>query len=44
MPLTALRALLMAALGATIVQAQTPAPPMPQGTNVLLGRVVEIGH
>ncbi len=43
MTLTALRALLIAALGATLVQAQTPAPSMPKGTNVLLGRVVEMG-
>ena len=43
MTLTALRVLLIAALGATLLQAQAPAPPMPSGTNVLLGRVVEIG-
>ena len=43
MTLTALRVLLFAALGATLVQAQAPAPSMPSGTNVLLGRVVEIG-
>lgn len=43
MTLTAPRVLVFAALGATLVQAQAPAPSMPSGTNVLLGRVVEIG-
>ena len=40
---TALRALLFVALGATLLRAQAPAPPMPAGTNVLLGRVLEVG-
>ena len=40
---TALRTLLVAALSSTLVQAQGPAPPMPAGTNVLVGRVVEVG-
>jgi hypothetical protein len=43
MTLTALRVIAFAALAGTLVQAQTPAPPMPNGANVLLGRVVEIG-
>jgi hypothetical protein len=45
MTVSALRVLLFAfaGLGATLVQAQAPAPPMPNGANVLLGRVVEVG-
>lgn len=53
MTLTALRALLFATLAATVVfpavarvralPAQAPAPSIPNGTNVVLGRVVEIG-
>ena len=44
MRLTALRTLLFATLGATLVQAQAPAlTPLPAGTNVLLGRVLEMG-
>ena len=49
----ALRALLFAAVGATLIfpaearervlRAQAPAPPMPGGTNALLGRVIEVG-
>jgi protocatechuate 3,4-dioxygenase beta subunit len=43
MTLTAIRVLLCAALGATLVHAQTASPAMPEGANVLLGRVVEVG-
>jgi len=43
MRLTALRTLLVAALGAALLNAQGSAPPMPAGTNVLVGRVVDIG-
>ena len=43
MPLIFIRTLFIAALAATLVRAQGPAPPMPAGTNVLVGRVVEVG-
>jgi hypothetical protein len=45
MPEVSLLALVIAVVGATIVaHAQAPAPrPIPKGTNVLLGRVVEMG-
>ncbi|MCC7044566.1 MAG: carboxypeptidase regulatory-like domain-containing protein [Acidobacteria bacterium] len=39
----ALRVLLATALASSVVQAQAPAP-MPDGTNVVLGRVTEIGN
>lgn len=39
----ALRMLLITALASTLVRAQAPAPSMPVGTNVVLGRVTEIG-
>ena len=40
----ALRAFLAVALGTTLLQAQAlPPTPMPTGTNVLLGRVLEMG-
>ena len=39
----ALRMVLAAALASSVVHAQAP-PPMPDGTNVVLGRVTEIGN
>jgi protocatechuate 3,4-dioxygenase beta subunit len=39
---TTIRAVLLAALATAVMHAQAP-PPMPAGTNVLLGRVVEVG-
>ena len=38
-----LRSLLLAALGTTFAHAQTPVVSMPAGTNVVLGRVIEVG-